>query len=173
MASKSPVAFGSTQNALVSSLISAVLDFWSLLLRQDSLILLPETESSTSDYTDQMAEDDDGSSPKDVEMDSVVHSVDSPSASDMTRFLLNEERDRLCLWKFNFTDEDLDFLTEKVPNVFGGAVVQCFVSIGEALSTKTGNVQDFIFWAPVQECGKHGNILLYQDTQYTIGLLLD
>ncbi|WDK12597.1 hypothetical protein CGRA01v4_03877 [Colletotrichum graminicola] len=59
------------------------------------------------------------------------------NASDIARFLLSEERDRLCLWKFQFRDEDLNLLNQIEPNVFGGAVIQCLVSIGEALTKNT------------------------------------
>ncbi|KZL74490.1 hypothetical protein CT0861_11552, partial [Colletotrichum tofieldiae] len=123
--------------SVASRLFSAVLEFWSLLLQQEPLPLAAcnDVASSTESTQEDVSIDIDSSQV--IVIDEISQSIksqsNSPNSSKMARFLLNEERERLCLWKFNFTDEDLDRLTTDRSNVFGGAVVQCLVGVGEAL----------------------------------------
>ncbi|KAK1981906.1 hypothetical protein LZ30DRAFT_770510 [Colletotrichum cereale] len=136
MEDKSTNVSGPVAGDLSSCLFASVVDFWSQLLRQESWLLsfspqppAPETiEHYTAEENEQRSQDLDMN-------DESLYSEDN--ASDITRFLLNEERDRLCLWKFQFSDEDLNLLNQTEPNVFGGAVIQCLLSIGEALTRNT------------------------------------
>lgn len=124
---------------VASRLFTAVIEFWSLILQQESWALnsKPDTQSSVED-----TDGDVGGSPRDTDMDSDFRNPDDTDGQQddwkLERFLLNEECDRLCLWKFNFTDDDLDRLTGNESSVFGGAVVQCLVNIGQALINETG-----------------------------------
>ena len=51
---------------------------------------------------------------------------------NMTRFLLNEERDRLFLWKFNISDKGLNRLVSK-QDVLSNSVLDSLLRIGKAL----------------------------------------
>lgn len=63
---------------------------------------------------------------------------------EMARFLLNEERDRLCLWRTNFSDDELDQLIKapsKTPlHAFGVAIVETLIRAGHALLSQTGRL---------------------------------
>ncbi|KAF6809848.1 hypothetical protein CSOJ01_06679 [Colletotrichum sojae] len=116
-----------------SQLFEFIMEFFSLVIRQETWPLNygPATPAQ---------EDDDGEgcdSPPDVDMDSTPPTYDEMEyisrSWQMTRFLLNEERERLCLWKFDFTNDDLDRLTASPGNIFGGAVIRSLSSIGQAL----------------------------------------
>lgn len=63
---------------------------------------------------------------------------------EMARFLLNEERDRLCLWQTGFSNDELDQLI-KAPSdtplhAFGVVVVESLLRMGDALLSQTGRM---------------------------------
>lgn len=64
---------------------------------------------------------------------------------DMERFVLNEERQRLCLWKFRFSDEDLNRLTSDDSSLLGSAVLESLVNIAHALVGEAGELRTVRF----------------------------
>lgn len=127
-----------TTKAPASQLFSCVMEFFSLVLRQETWPLNYIPGSTPKEVDDGV--DCDG--PLDIYMDSTIPTCGETEYAlrswQMTRFLLNEERERLCLWKFDFTDDDLNRLTAGPANIFGGAVIRSLVSIGQALLKGVG-----------------------------------
>ncbi|KAF6824779.1 hypothetical protein CPLU01_10643 [Colletotrichum plurivorum] len=122
-----------TTNTPTSQLFTCIMEFFSLVIRQEMWPLNYGPATPVQEVDDGEGCD----SPPDVDMDSTPPTYDEMEYTSrswqMTRFLLNEERERLCLWKFDFTDDDLDRLTACPGNVFGGAVIRSLSSIGQAL----------------------------------------
>ncbi|TPX17500.1 uncharacterized protein E0L32_003143 [Thyridium curvatum] len=89
---------------------------------------------------DTAAEDINGDSTEDLVHD---QAQSEPSSWNMARFLLNQERDRFCLWRFGFSESELDQLVKgsdgggTQTNVFGIAMLQSVVHIGKALHDQT------------------------------------
>ncbi|KAF6793445.1 hypothetical protein CMUS01_16085 [Colletotrichum musicola] len=122
-----------TTNTPTSQLFACIMEFFSLVIRQETWPLNYGPATPAQEVDDGHGCD----SPPDVDMDSTPPTYDEMEYTSrswqMTRFLLNEERERLCLWKFDFTDDDLDRLTASPGNIFGGAVIRSLSSIGQAL----------------------------------------
>jgi hypothetical protein len=72
--------------------------------------------------------------------DSVLEDADAKAleagdAGRMERFALNQERDKLVLWKLSFSDEDLGMLMQENVRI---SVLLSLVGIAEALLGKAG-----------------------------------
>lgn len=148
-----------------SGLCTLILDFWSLVLQQESWALTQDPGPlGTTGMVSPVSSHADWENDEDMNCDEIIGTemvsqnnltnttepaqdqVHRVKASwNMARFLLNEERDRLCLWQFGFSDGDLDRLVSNADgkagtpaNIFGSAVIESLVRIGDALLTQTG-----------------------------------
>lgn len=135
------VNMGVTTNTPASQLFACIMKSFSLVIRQETWPLNYEPGTPVREVDDGEGCD----SPPDVDMDSATPTNDEMEYTSrswqMTRFLLNEERERLCLWKFDFTDDDLDRLTAHPGDIIGGAVIRSLFSIGQALLKGVGKFQ--------------------------------
>ena len=158
---------------VASSLCTAIFEFWMLILQQDSWALTsrpghlrttarhnPSSSAGDCDESNRnldsmytCAEKDD-----DIDVDGACPETNDPGHLELNnwnfcRFLLNEERDRLCLWKFNFTNEDLNHLTKNKTSIIGDAVMASLVRIGQALLDEAGTCPSltlsFCYWEQV------------------------
>lgn len=146
-----------------SRLCSLVLDVWSFVIQEKKWALVqPPGPLGSSGSRSPLSSMDDLE--EDCEMaDDEIHENDNspPSTTnlipaaperdlrwEMARFLLNEERDRLCLWQSNFSKDELDQLI-KAPrssptHAFGVAVVESLLRMGDALLGQTGRPCRFL-----------------------------
>ncbi|EXF72958.1 hypothetical protein CFIO01_04664 [Colletotrichum fioriniae PJ7] len=76
----------------------------------------------------------------------MLGSTSKDSRWDMERFLLNEERNRLCLWLSDFSTHELDQLLKAPANdalhIFGVVALESFIRIGDALLGQSCNGKD-------------------------------
>ncbi|KAL0782202.1 hypothetical protein CaCOL14_000108 [Colletotrichum acutatum] len=146
------------QSLSLPRLSSLVLDVWLSVIQEKTWALneSPSVQSNVSvnsplSFVGNLEEHRDIHWDRDDTNDCVAETtatrstLDDSAAKDsrwnMERFLLNEERNRLCLWLSAFSAEELDRLIN-VPNspslhVFGIATLESFVRIGEALLKHT------------------------------------
>ncbi|KAI8956059.1 hypothetical protein F4801DRAFT_286 [Xylaria longipes] len=159
----------------LSRLLALVLEYWAFVLQQDTCVLtqplgsLGDSVMSKAGFSSYNWEEDEGYEQdgfehmEDVNHNStviataehdVIATTDTPQAKwDMTRFLLNEERDRLCLWNSSITNELLDWPTPELderpsmPNkLLRVAIQDSLARIGRALLNATSGT-----------CGKENN----------------
>ncbi|KAK7433710.1 hypothetical protein Landi51_13822 [Colletotrichum acutatum] len=145
------------QSLSLPRLSSLVLDVWLSVIQEKTWALneSPSVQSNVSvnsplSFVGNLEEHRDIHWDRDDTNDCVAETtatrstLDDSAAKDsrwnMERFLLNEERNRLCLWLSAFSAEELDRLIN-VPNspslhVFGIATLESFVRIGEALTAQ-------------------------------------
>ena len=121
--------------AFVSKICNAVLEYWSVILQQESLV---NTQNPAPLDTIAAYRPPSSSGDVDAERNTQDPSTDSWK---MTRFLLNQERDQLYLWRNTFSQDDLDRIMSNKSNVVGSAVLGSLVGIGKALLDQSGSSQ--------------------------------
>ncbi|KAI3339741.1 hypothetical protein F4824DRAFT_454604 [Ustulina deusta] len=173
----------------ISRLCNLILDYWAFVLQQDTCpLILPfgalrdsvtgNTQSSTGNLGDEHegeeediinTEEVDNHTPSiAVEHSAGVRTTDAVQMKwNMTRFLLSEERDRLCLWEASIADKTLDTTTPGVegpPNFLRVGILESLARIGqELLASTTGSCGDQIdIRCPVR---KELENLVYQAVQ--------
>ena len=148
---------------VASKLCSVTLGFFNLLLRQrdwylrrtplsvtsvgPSSLLSRTGDSDEGDLRPELVGDNEIGDEDETELalpsqqgeygfEGVAHKATEPggqTGQDMLRFMLSEERDKLCLWKFNYSDQDLDSIIRDESSLVGSSVLESLVSIAEAL----------------------------------------
>jgi hypothetical protein len=152
------------KDKIASRLCDDILELLRLILKQESWVWKSEVTEKRPNQPisngecnarhadpDAMEEDEntgaDRSYPQhnlvDTEMTGDSLTITSPEGSALgewnkARFDLNEERDRLCLWRFNFTDDELNKLASTPSTIFGCAMVESLVNIAQALVNEVG-----------------------------------
>jgi hypothetical protein len=70
-------------------------------------------------------------------VDAKVTEVSEREKWDSVRSFLSEERDRLCVWKSNFSGADLNQIADVQSGLLGSLVLESLVGIAEALAGLT------------------------------------
>lgn len=149
-----PASENGTGSEIISKLFHATLEFWSMILSQESWSLRsapgPLVDSSALDGPDSYMKDVEETKPggEDVEMTTASKTPEpaegldpgcpqyEQNCWDMVRDRLSEERDRLVLWKSRFSGENLDLLRESQSNLYidlGNSILEALLSIANSI----------------------------------------
>lgn len=130
---------------LVYRLCDSILEYWSLVLQQETWALkqTPGPSGPSRGSTPLSSVGNPEQSHMDLDYPK-TRNINKPVLEsknwNMVRFLLNQERDQLYLWRQDFTRDDFDKLMSKEPNILGNVVLKSLVSIGKALLDGTGTL---------------------------------
>lgn len=145
--------------AFVSKICNAILDYWSVILQQETWAFRQDPEpfnriEGSSPPSSVEPTDPDNTNSHDFDKNGgISHTYDTAEAKmdegqtandskldhwSMMRFLLNQERDQLYLWRNDFSQNDLDRIMSNKSNEVGSAVLGSLVGIGRALLDETG-----------------------------------
>jgi hypothetical protein len=136
----------------VSRLCTLILEYWAWILQQDTCVLaqpLSQVGKSGSANAEPPFENWEDGRGEDFELLDDAYDDSSPTdpfqeSWNWTRFLLNEERARLCLWQSSISEDVLD---SRAPDVEGStgvslrflrdAILDSLARIGQALLKAT------------------------------------
>ncbi|KAI1132639.1 hypothetical protein F5Y10DRAFT_292995 [Nemania abortiva] len=121
----------------ISRLFHCIIDFWSLLLLQESWWLSFNSGTLTCENPSNCSASDShmiSAAKSPIEVD--LTTKNGKNANGITKARLCEERDRLSLWKSSFTDEDLDGLlssTTSLHQELGYSILKALLIIADTL----------------------------------------